>query len=77
MALSNTQADDEFYVGYLPQAPKSYSRLIKPVIIGLFLLSAGIAAFIVLHQKGFSNSSFEYGTLTEVEGICIQRLLLF
>lgn len=73
MANPSAEAPDEFYVGYLPQAPASYTRLIKKVIIGLFLLVAFIAAYLVWNQKGFSTSSFEYGTLTEVEGILYQH----
>jgi hypothetical protein len=63
------QPEDEFYVGYLPQPPTRYARFSKRVAWLLLLGVILIPLVLVLHQKPFSTSSFEYGTLTEVEGV--------
>jgi hypothetical protein len=60
--------EDEFYVGYLPNAPKKTASFVKRVI-GLCGLGICTAALILAwSQKEFSPSVFEYGINTTVEG---------
>ena len=58
----------EFYVGYLPQMPKSFvSRMaLTLAILGVVV---GLVAFLVpFEEKPFVNSRFEYGEQVELEG---------
>jgi hypothetical protein len=64
---------DEFYIGYYPEAPKSIAKTIQISIGLMILLIVGVAFIITKNEKGFSNSQFEYGTLTELEGVLYQK----
>lgn len=59
----------EFYIGYLPKAPKGISRFTVMAIFMFFILLAASAYVVVSNQTTISNGSFEYGELTEVEGL--------
>jgi hypothetical protein len=60
---------DEFYIGYLPKAPKKIARFTK-VASFLFLLLLIFGAYtMVTNQKVISNGIYEYGELTEIEGL--------
>lgn len=65
--------EDEFYIGYYPEAPKSISKTIQIAIGLVILLIIGVAFIITKNEKGFSNSQFEYGTLTELEGVLYRK----
>lgn len=61
----------DFYIGYQPEAPASYRRAL---ILFLTALAMGIActgAIIAFYQKAFSDSRFEFGTITEVQGVLL------
>jgi hypothetical protein len=64
--LPNT---DEFYVGYLPQAPTFTAEFIKRVIIVIGIVAVVISTLLVLNQRKFSATTFEYGVPTTLEGI--------
>jgi len=59
---------DDFYIGYLEKAPRSYSRRMKWVIAFLVLAVASAAIILVINQKGFSSAKFEYGSYTKLSG---------
>lgn len=59
----------EFYIGYLPKAPKGIALITLLGVVLFFVLLAASAYMIVSHQRTISNGSFEYGELTEVEGL--------
>ncbi len=59
---------DEFYVGYLPEAPKETAFIIRKVISISIVITIIIVSILVWCQKEFSSSNFEYGVNTEVEG---------
>ncbi|HEY0678170.1 MAG TPA: hypothetical protein VGD17_07780 [Chitinophagaceae bacterium] len=61
--------EKEFYIGWMPVAPASFSKLVKRVVIALGILVIFIAVFLALLQRKFSNAVFEFGTLTQVSGI--------
>ena len=63
-----TPDDNEFYVGYLPKAPRQIASATKPVIVILFTVMIGVTAITALEQKEFSSASFEYGLPTVVDG---------
>lgn len=59
----------EFYIGYLPKAPKGISRFTLVAVFVFFLLLVASAYVVVSNQTTVNNGSFEYGELTEVEGL--------
>ncbi len=61
--------NDDFYIGYMPKAPTSHGGFAKLVALTILVVTAGVSALVVLNQKQSNTASFEYGTLTEVEGV--------
>jgi hypothetical protein len=59
----------EFYIGYLPKAPKGISRFTLLVVLVFFILMAASAYVVVSNQTTINNGAYEYGELTEVEGL--------
>jgi hypothetical protein len=61
--------NDDFYVGYLPQAPDGLARFVRRVIVGLFLLVLATALLLVLAQGKYAASAFEFGNPHEFSGV--------
>lgn len=59
----------EFYIGWMPKAPNSFSNFVKKYLILLVAFVIVISITLALSQKKFSTSTFEFGKLTEVKGI--------
>ncbi len=59
----------EFYIGYLKGAPKGIAKFYKPLILALFLIAIAIGIGIASGQRFISNGAYEYGELTELEGL--------
>ena len=64
----------EFYIGWMPQAPDTYSKHVKKVVITLVFLVTIVATVLSLQQRKFSTSSFEFGQLTQITGIYQQDI---
>jgi hypothetical protein len=64
---------NDFYVGYLPKAPTALARFVRKVIIVLGLLALTAALVLVIGQKPFANSAFEYGKVRSFEGVVETR----
>jgi hypothetical protein len=60
---------DEFYIGYLPKAPAGLGKLMRRVIILLLLVAAVFAVILVINQKPFYPSIYEFGNARIFEGI--------
>ncbi len=60
--------NNEFYIGWIANAPASFARFIKRYILALVLLMTALAALLALSQKKFATGNFEFGKLTEVKG---------
>lgn len=60
---------DEFYIGWMPDAPNSFAKHVRKVIIFLVILAVAGGIVLSLGQKKFDTSNFEFGQLTEVKGI--------
>jgi hypothetical protein len=60
---------NEFYIGWMPAAPEGFAKHVRKVVIGLIVLVIAAGIILSLQQRKFSNSSFEFGQLTEVKGI--------
>lgn len=59
---------DEFFVGYLPEAPKKTASILRKTIPILGISVMAISLILVFNQREFSSAEFEYGTYTTVEG---------
>lgn len=64
---------NDFYVGYLPKAPDGIARFIRRVVIGLGLAAVAVGLVLALAQMPFSDSTFEYGKLTTLEGVVMTK----
>ncbi len=58
--------NNEFYIGWMTNAPKSF---VKKYLIVLLPITVALAALLALSQKKFSTGNFELGQLTTVKGI--------
>lgn len=59
---------DEFFIGYLPEAPEKTSSFLRGMLIGLGTVVVIISLLLVNNQGDFSVASFEYGIYTTLEG---------
>ncbi len=59
---------DEFYIGYLPKAPKSFARAIRLVILALCVVVPLIAFLLAANERDFAASTFEFGQTSELTG---------
>ncbi len=64
-------SENEFYIGWQEEMPPSNRKFLKRVIIALFLLVAMLVFVLVSLQNPFSQSHFEFGTLTELTGVYV------
>ncbi len=64
----NTPDTDEFYIGYLPKAPKKTGSATMRAILILFVAMIGMTIITSLEQKEFFRANFEYGIVTPVDG---------
>lgn len=60
---------NEFYVGYLPEAPSGVAQRARRVIVALFLAGAIVAIGFASVQKRFAPAVFEFGKIHTFEGV--------
>lgn len=60
---------DEFYIGWMDKAPSSFVAFVRKYIFALVPVVIALAVIFALSQKKFGKGTFEFGTLTEVEGV--------
>ena len=63
------EPQDEFYTGYLPQAPPGIARRVRVAVIGLFVLAIAVAAILIVGQKPFAVAAFEFGVVRDFAGV--------
>ncbi|MGE5107676.1 MAG: hypothetical protein ACM3H8_09035 [Sphingobacteriales bacterium] len=66
----------EFYIGWMPKAPFEFARHIRKVLLILLPLVLIVAYLLSSSQKKFSTANFEFGKITKVTGIYINKPLL-
>lgn len=66
--MKNWSSENEFYVGYLPTAPKGIASILRKIIVFLLASIIVVASILAWQQKKFSTANFEYGTTTTMEG---------
>ena len=62
-------SQQDFYIGWMDEAPKSFAKHVKRVLLILFPVALIVAYLLSTSQKKFSTANFEFGKLTEVKGI--------
>jgi hypothetical protein len=63
----------DFYIVYQPNAPESHKRWGRRFFWILSGIVTLVAVLFALGQKGFSSGQYEYGKLTELEGVYMTR----
>src|SRR3954447_18839793 len=61
--------NDEFYIGWMKKAPRSFAGTIKKYLLMLLPIVILLGVLLALSQKKFGTGNFEFGTLTELKGI--------
>ena len=59
---------NDFYVGYLPKAPKRVARFVLIIVLVLFLIGGGMGYFLSFSHRTINNGVYEFGELTEITG---------
>ena len=58
-----------FYIGYLPRPPADLARFIRRVVTVVCALAALISCVLVLSQRRFEETFFEFGSVHDFEGV--------
>lgn len=62
---------DEFYIGYMPEAPGAIARRVV-FLVAIFFVVAGVVGYaLVGSQKPFSDAVFEFGIVKDYEGLVL------
>jgi len=69
--VASANRAEEFYIGYLPKAPRRQAFFMAGVVFVLFLLAAGVAAVLVRGQNPFAPGVFEYLMPRALQGIVV------
>ena len=64
---------DEFYIGYLPQAPPGHAARTRMAVLGVLILAAGLALILVTGQERFGTGVFEFGITKDFAGVVLER----
>jgi hypothetical protein len=64
---------EEFYVGYLPRAPRKAASWVRRVCLALFVLAALLALLLVVGQRKFPLSVFEFQQYRQFEGLVREK----
>ena len=65
--------DDEFYVGYLPEAPAGIAARARWSVVLLLVLGVAAALLLVSRQQRFDPGVFEYGVRRPLEGVLREK----
>src|SRR5215471_10536768 len=68
-APGSKSEDAEFYVGYLPRAPKSLARTTAGIVAALAVLGVTIGLVLVFAQQPFRQANFEFQQYREFTGL--------
>jgi hypothetical protein len=59
---------DDFYVGYLPTAPRTVSRPVRAGVLAIFGVVVAVAVALVAGQRRLDGRLFEFGMVRELHG---------
>ncbi len=60
---------DEFYIGYIPKAPRKVARFVVSFVVVLFIIAGAVSFFLSTSLNFINNGTYEYDELTEVKGV--------
>jgi len=60
---------DDFYIGYMPKAPKRIARFVMAFVIVLFIVMGSVSYFLSTSHNHINNGTYEFGELTELKGV--------
>jgi hypothetical protein len=63
----------DFYIGYLPRAPKDLARVLARIVAAAILLALGIAIVLIFNQQPFPRATFEFGEYRDFFGLVEAR----
>jgi hypothetical protein len=66
-------ADEPFYIGYDPPMPAPLARRVRHAVVAATVLGIGGAAFVALQHRDVAGGTFEFGTITAVTGVVVER----
>ena len=69
--MQDPSRPNPLYIGYLPKMPARFKPIVRNVMIVVGIALVFFAYFLVSSQKGFSTANFEFGSLTEIEGVLL------
>ena len=69
--ISERPERDEFYTGYLPEAPPGVARHVRFAVIGALVLAAACAALLATSQRPFDIAFFEFGAPRSFTGTVV------
>jgi hypothetical protein len=61
--------NDEFYVGYKPEAPRALGRIVTRIAASMVLAGTAAGALLIFNQPAFAPSRFESGAYHDYEGV--------
>ena len=61
--------NDEFYVGYIPNAPPVLGRVVTRIAASILLAGTAVGALLIFNQPAFAPSRFERGEYRNYEGV--------
>ena len=65
--------EDEFYVGYLPRAPRGIAARSRIGVVLIFVVAVAVGLLLVNAQSRFAPAMFEFGVVTEHTGVIRER----
>ncbi len=68
VARAADPSQQEFYVGYLPEAPPGIARATRSVVVGLLLLAPAVAATVSAAHRRLPAAAFEHDVTRVFEG---------
>lgn len=60
---------NDFYIGYMPKAPRRIVRFVLAFVVLLFIIMGGVSYFLSTSHNYINNGTYEFGELTEVTGV--------
>lgn len=68
MSNDNSSTNDEFFIGYMPKAPRSFARLTTIAVVILLIFVVVAALLQAQNQRELQVSNFEFGEISEITG---------
>lgn len=71
--MAKENGADDFYIGYQPQAPPAVAGFLQKWVAAALAIAALLAVVLVLGQRDFYPSVFEFGVQRQFAGVAMER----